>query len=146
MGFEPGSTTIKRTSLLTYPLDHGSLLLHWCSQTMECSTYCGKRCLDFKHCKETDWQFLQVTACVKENKFKMSILGIQATFSFTEFFYSFTVALNYSSSNSWCFGTYPKVLSRVLSKFFTKKELPNLYQTWYQNFTKIQLFKIIWLC
>ena len=26
MGFEPGSTTVKRTSRLTYPLDHGSLL------------------------------------------------------------------------------------------------------------------------
>ena len=24
VGFEPGSTTIKRTSCLTYPLDHGS--------------------------------------------------------------------------------------------------------------------------
>ena len=27
VGFEPGSTTIKRTIRLTYPLDHGSLFL-----------------------------------------------------------------------------------------------------------------------
>ena len=38
MGFEPGSTTIKRTSCLTYPLDHGSFFIYFYF-TYQCKTY-----------------------------------------------------------------------------------------------------------